>query len=405
MTPARIVILAGIAAVFIAGAMHFMEGGGNLNRILASGIQKCEELDRRDQQPCWQKLAATVLKKFSFQETQQVLRATGQYCHEFMHALSRKEYEHTRDAAQLFSQCTLACYGACYHGGAEGYLKAIFEKGADEDEVHRAILTLCNTMSPDTPGALRSECIHGIGHALMFVSGGDLPKSLTFCDTLPDIENVICYGGAFMENLPNLTAREHPPRFIKADDPFYPCNDSIIKDHQKERCYSFHGSYFIYLSGGDWKKASSLCLRVPKEYQGGCFWYLGISATRATPVSPSGTDQERNEKLVRLMWNSCTNVPEGAARTQCIKGIMWSFGIRYGDDRPRIRVMLDVCPLVAEEYRMACYQTMGSVLVYFIPDKNSRENICGAIAEPAGREICLSSTQASFRDVAKRMLQ
>lgn len=404
----RLLIFISIAGILVAGIYFFYPDvrKKDVQDFLTTEMRKCGILARHNQSACWQKLAASTLEKFSFTETQQALASSGQYCHGFLHAISRHEYEETQDAAKLFSQCTLTCFAACYHGGAEGYLRAVFEKGGGEAEIHQAILDVCDRMPNDAPGALRSECIHGIGHALMFVTGGDLPKSLTLCDTLTKIESVICYGGAFMENLPNLTAREHPPLFVKADDPLYPCNSPVIKDHQRERCYSFHGSYFIYISDSDWQKASLLCLKVPAEYQGGCFWYMGLSALRGSElVMPQGTGSAYNNKLLGTVRDLCDIVPLGEARTQCIKGVIWSFGIRYGGDVPRLKVMLDFCPLVGSEYKDSCYQTAGSVLVYFMPHEKQRENICNEIAESAGRETCFAASQASFRDVATRKLQ
>src|SRR3989442_12919190 len=56
-----------------------------------------------------------------------------------------------------------------------------------------------------------------MGHGLTMFRGHDLPQALTDCDLLSDgWDRESCYGGAFMENVINVTSPHHPATELAA---------------------------------------------------------------------------------------------------------------------------------------------------------------------------------------------
>jgi hypothetical protein len=87
---------------------------------------------------------------------------------------------------------------------------------------------------PNTPLRLRYQCLHGLGHALMFFSRYQLDQSLEACDALgDDWSRNSCYGGVFMENVANGANEK---RNFSAMDYHYPC-DRVAERYRRE-CYT-----------------------------------------------------------------------------------------------------------------------------------------------------------------------
>ena len=79
----------------------------------------------------------------------------------------------------------------------------------------------------------RFQCLHGLGHALLFFSRYQLAQSLEVCDVLPESwSRKSCYGGVFMENVFNATPET---RDLSPTDYHYPCNKLAAK--YRGECY------------------------------------------------------------------------------------------------------------------------------------------------------------------------
>ena len=81
-----------------------------------------------------------------------------------------------------------------------------------------------------------NECLHGMGHAAMFITDMELLESLSLCDTFSEQRHIErCYSGVFMENSSSSTSFDHVSKYIRKDDPFYPCNS--IKEKYQSLCW------------------------------------------------------------------------------------------------------------------------------------------------------------------------
>jgi hypothetical protein len=91
---------------------------------------------------------------------------------------------------------------------------------------------------PKIAARLKFQCLHGLGHALLFFSRYRLAQSLEVCDVLPSSwSRSSCYGGVFMENVFNATPET---RDLSPTDYHYPCNKVDAK--YRYECYMMQTS-------------------------------------------------------------------------------------------------------------------------------------------------------------------
>lgn len=127
-------------------------------------------------------------------------------CHPVVHAIGRETFRLKGNIHDSFAACDQTCHSGCYHGSVERFLRgddiyAEADKHPSQAELKQKAAAACD---PNTPLRLRYQCLHGLGHALMFFSRYQLDQSLEACDALgDDWSRNSCYGGVFMENVAN----------------------------------------------------------------------------------------------------------------------------------------------------------------------------------------------------------
>lgn len=193
-------------------------------------------------------------------------------CHEFVHYLGQEAYRAHTSVPKALGAGTHVCYGGFYHGVLEGFFADKKVSVADAHELVPLIATACGQKQDYSEPIFYTECVHGVGHGILFLSDMDLPGALALCDTSFTGEaRELCWGGVFMENAASTTNRDHPTRFISAGDPLYPCNSMEVR--YRKICYQYQSTYFTKLSktasGIDWGHVIALCQAVPVQYRAG----------------------------------------------------------------------------------------------------------------------------------------
>lgn len=324
---------------------------------------------------CYKKIARVLSDEFSLEFILHILQANENYeavfsrCHEVTHFLAREAYKKTKNAAETYSKCTPVCHGGCYHGVLEGYFEEKNIQYADfPDEIlKQEVIRICGKSTKHTSPRIFHECLHGIGHALMFITESNLFRSLTFCDALPaQVERESCYGGVFMENSSSSTNQDHPASYLKSDDPLYPC--TVLSEHYLETCYKYQSSYFAELTHWDWQKTIELCRKVPSQYQKGCFFIIGSNQV--------GYSQDLNVAV-----HTCRLIQNEQLQKECVKGVASSLGGRYVNEPFRI---LDFCVMVDKDYKDVCYQEIDNALISWgeNPIAYKERNMCPKASDP-----------------------
>lgn len=341
----------------------------DINLYAIEVLKKCYETDGRD--GCYKQAADVLYGQFGLSKTLEIFKKNEEFpeiyarCHEVTHYLSRLEYERQKSIAKVYSQCDSTCHGGCYHGTMEAYLK---------ENINADFAKVCGKKEDYQKPIEFNECLHGMGHAAMFVTEMELPYSLKLCDIFSVQEHKErCYTGVFMENSSSSTSFDHKSIYVKADDPFYPCN--VLEEKYQSLCWQYQSSYFSIISNQDWKKVASLCLKIPEKYHDRCFRTIG-------------TNQVGFTSSLAKMKEGCVVMPSLHFQEICVSGVVSSLSYRFVGDTKK---MLDFCSLVDTPYKEICYKQMGTSLLDWNVNQELAKKECGKIPNSQGISWCMSS--------------
>jgi hypothetical protein len=270
-------------------------------------------------------------------------------CHPVVHAIGRETFRLKGNIHDAFSACDQTCHSGCYHGSVERFLRGedIYsqtDKHPSQSELKQKAATAC---SSDAPTRLRFQCLHGLGHALMFFSRYQLKPSLEACDGLPDPwSQSSCYGGVFMENAFNATPEK---RDVSATDYHYPCT-AVAAKYRRE-CYLMQTSRMVE---------------------------MGLSTER--------------------LFEECEKAGDYGTACALSIGRDLSNDARVG----KIRPVAQKCELVAGSHRLACMRGVIYALVDNTWDGRYALPLCGAFSQEGDHRICIKETIAYLTAVFEK---
>lgn len=218
-------------------------------------------------------------------------------CHILTHELGRESYKKYQDFAQSLKYQDEVCNSGFLHGVIEAH----FQESAD---IFKKLNNVCSQYNADT--FLGWECYHGIGHGVMYFTSNDLEASLNLCGQFKDEIRSVCVNGVFMENFAT-DQKLHPSKYLKKDDPFYPC--SLQSNRDKYDCFTYAPVYFLTLNNHNYSKALKWCREAEEEYQDYCVQGVGGQMIK---------ENINNPKLVEKM---CMSAQEDQIEP-CISGMV-----------------------------------------------------------------------------------
>lgn len=312
-----------------------------------------------------------ILDVFEKSESQPEFFAS---CHSALHFVGQEYYKKINNVSKALLKCTAVCFEACSHGVLEGYLA---EKNVALDSdlaLKEEVLKICNKKEANKNPALFNQCLHGLGHALMFVSDGDLPRSLKLCDALENHrKRDWCYSGVFMENSTSSTNKDHPSKYLNTDDPLYPCN--TLDEKYLDMCYTLQGLYFAKLADYDVEKTAEFCTRVPSDYQIGCFRAIGQERV--------GHTQDLNK-----IKQGCHLIKGKDYLEACLQGVLGALSARYAGNS---KLLIEFCSILDQDNKRSCYNTMRNYLADWINSPKEFHSICLDIPESEYKAECLKA--------------
>lgn len=179
--------------------------------------------------------------------------------HELIHAVGEAAY--LQFGYSGLAKCDSTFMYGCYHGVV---LEAIRQNGYS-DKVLKDLAQGCLNLS-STNKTLTTACSHGIGHAIMVVRSYDLLESYKDCDRTfsQDKELFYCWDGVSMENIVRRFEQTGAKKFLKAEDPYYPCN--AVPEKYQVACAREHVFYvFDLINYRDIQKAIAYCFSFSNE--------------------------------------------------------------------------------------------------------------------------------------------
>lgn len=250
-TPARILLRtlgAPLGMLALAGMAPACGSDNQDQSTRFTGIDVCFDGDSIERSDCFEEFL-TAYTAETGKETKALLAELeaarleddrfSTYCHPLAHAIGRWTYLDLGNIPDSFEVCDQTCAAGCFHGVME---RLFFKEEAGDlgdvhvtyEEIRYLLPELCSPESlRDMDASHVFQCLHGLGHALMYSFGYDLDQALLSCDVLAeDWDRQKCYGGVFMEN---AGAFDISLGNIDPEDPLYPCN--AVNLPYQEACY------------------------------------------------------------------------------------------------------------------------------------------------------------------------
>ena len=288
-------------------------------------------------------------------------------CHPMAHAVGRWVFQEAGNIVDAFAQCNEACHSGCYHG----VMERVFGGETDHPtltDIQSRMPTICEESQFPTP-ALEFQCLHGVGHAVMYSLQYDLDLALDTCNLLPNPTGPgSCQSAVFMENinaaLPDL-------RDLKKDDPHYPCNS--VDPKYAEICYGMQTSVMFGYIGMTVEQVAEACKTGAGAYADTCFSSLGRDLSSWARTGQSELLRQPCEDLAgeyadecvwggvaALMDNTwdgsfaipfCNYVHGDELRKTCYHQVHWHLTNAYLFDND---AWLNQCALYAGEHKDIC---------------------------------------------------
>lgn len=276
-------------------------------------VKNC--LNSRRSAECLDGLFADALKAHStFEVLQLIQRFEAQDpelrrdCHPVVHAVGRETYRIKGNIHDSFTACDQTCHSGCYHGSVERFLRgddlySQVDKHPSAAELKHKAALACD---PKVAARLRFQCLHGLGHALLFFSRYQLQASLDACDALADDwSRSSCYGGVFMENVFNATPES---RDLSPTDAHYPCNK--VAEKYRTECYNMQTSRMIEM-GLSTEQIFQECEKAG-DFRQPCFVSIGRDLSNEVRVGQ-----------VRAAAQKCELI-SGQQRVSCMHGVVYA---------------------------------------------------------------------------------
>jgi hypothetical protein len=276
---------------------------------------------------CYKKQLSSITKKQSPEAAMALVKKeyeTSSYiksqCHQLTHIIGRAALDKYKTIADTYAHGDQFCWSGYYHGAME---EVALKNGYD--------YIVKNANSICKPIAAKGEysfyhynCVHGLGHGLMFVKDGDLFASLSSCDPISNSwERTSCYGGVFMQNIMNEQTPDSDvktgSKYLKADQPMYPC--TAVDYKYKDQCYLMQTSYALQTVSYDFSKVFGMCGQVDPDFKDTCYTSLGRDAS-GNSISNVDTTREK-----------CLLGQTEEAQKYCIHGAAMDFVSYFHSDQ------------------------------------------------------------------------
>lgn len=291
----------------------------------------CEKVsERKEKFTCYEGFYQTLVSRLGSEAAMTDLKTRYNIepyvkteCHQLSHLIGRLATIKYSTVDQAYIHGDSACSSGYYHGVIEGVISKI---GVEKITIE-TLADICGNLAEHHRYSLdHYNCVHGIGHGLMYINENRLFDALDLCDKLSDKwEQDSCSSGVFMENI-IADNKNHFTDYLKPDDPLYPCN--AVKENQKRPCYLMQSSYMLKLNGYDFLETFKLCGSIEDAYQDTCYQSLGRDASGLTLSD-----------LVKTKAN-CTLGPNERARSNCVIGAVKDIVYYHHSDK-EARVFCD----------------------------------------------------------------
>ena len=303
--------------------------------------------------------------------------------HMYAHGIGLAALPNPDQVGRVFASCTPAWQSGCYHGVIQSYFLATRRAGT-------ALTTpSVDALCADYRGGegqfwLLFQCTHGLGHGLTMFHGHDLRLALGSCDLLSrQSERESCYGGAFMENIVNVTHPHHVGQAVEggadhAGHGGHPAPAPSADAHAAHDAHSGHGAAHPRRAAVEpWRPLDPSDLHYPcsvvdAKYQGACYTIQTAAMLYHTRQDIGRTARE------------CGRAPERVRRT-CYESLGRDLSTIAGRD---VRDAVRLCDLAEARFRADCNVGVVQSVINMNTDPAQGVPYCRAITDAASKRAC-----------------
>ncbi len=259
-------------------------------------------------------------------------------CHPLLHHIGKEAFKKYQTFATAMSYQDSFCNSGYSHGVIQQYF-------SDNLNVESKVT---NTCKDETVAFTRWQCIHGIGHGVMYATGDAFDESLELCELLSNSTDIkTCANGVFME------------QFIMTD----------------------HSGHLREMSHKNTDK--SICTQQKKTYQATCLQYAPTAYL------------EKNKNDYTGAFSYCTDKDELLV-VYCISGVGSQAMKEQINDPSKVAT---ICAGAGQDnYIAACISGASSLYVYHHASAAKAYDVCENELK-AYRTICEGSVWASANEL------
>lgn len=202
-------------------------------------------------------------------------------CHGRGHDLGTLIFDKTGEIRRALATCDGVCNSGCMHGVFRQAMSGVAAADADRGIDPLALAALVETACAASGQYSIGDCIHGLGHAFMYLASYDVRKAMAYCDQLGAYaRSYYCATGAYME-----LANNPPAGYLTGKSIYFPCEQSPYP----AACFRYRFPASLpdyYENGGTLDQLARGCMAMERPYRLGCFHGIGNGHVRPLILSP-----------------------------------------------------------------------------------------------------------------------
>lgn len=225
----------------------------------AQAVDTCKETSDKDS--CVIRSYETYAKQFgtkaALEEVHRAIKldpTLGGVCHNVMHHIGHVALLEFGSFKAAYDEGNYDCGNGYFHGVVE----EVFRDEGEEEFSPARLASFCDAVKAEattTKDYALLNCVHGLGHVLVYKYDGELRSALPSCMSLKeDRERTECIAGAFMENM-----IERLPLSEQSDPKKNPSLTCSSASGDLYRCWSGLAGFVLALKLGDTSEATSFC--------------------------------------------------------------------------------------------------------------------------------------------------
>ncbi|HLC99978.1 MAG TPA: hypothetical protein VJC11_03390 [Patescibacteria group bacterium] len=287
-----------------------------------------------------------IVLQFDPREAMQTLREESSQnkevlalCHDVLHIIGHTAYDRYGSFKEAIKYQEDFCNSGYIHGLFESYFRSTSEPLS-------GLSDQCGDYGANRKTFDLWQCYHGVGHGLMYFTGGDLDESLALCEkNLPEEAAASCQNGVYMEVF-NAEILAKEKTFVDATDPFRTC---AARDIAKADCYLYAPTYISQTLGKDFPTVLKECDNVEAGYQESCIYGVGSEAIK------------RNMEGTNGVFALCKQSGSSINQESCVSGAVSMYMNQQGSYAAGEKL----CEMAPESYRDICTNAVKSKELFF----------------------------------------